>query len=498
MRAGLVALAVAYALSQSYRAFLAVLAPLLQAEIGTTAEDSRLRVGTVVRHLRDHADPRRPRPRHHRPPAHRGRPPVQRRPRSRGLRHRLRTPGGGGGDGTDRDRLRAGLDGGLLHLRPRLPAKVFASLGGLLIGVSSVGDIASTVPMAWAAEAFGWRACFWAIAGFTAVIAGAILALVRNPPRLSVPEGAGGIGRIFRSPAVLLLLPLVLVHYAQRPAGAGGGGAARGRALAATEAVGRPGGDRAQGRGRPRGRDRDRPAPRRGRGAAGARGRRRLGRGRPRGAARLCRGEPPSRRRGFPRPGCLDNASPSYAGDAGLGKTPGVRALLEEPGRHPRGRPALRRDPDRRLHALRHPADGGDADPRPRLRRRAQQSPHRHPPRPRPPRPLLPRARRASASPTPAAGPARTEAAHGDWQASLATPPQPGALDMGEVVRHLQAMLPADAILTNGAGNFATWTNKHFAFTAASASSPRSRARWATASPRRSRRRSPVRTPWSR
>lgn len=68
--------------------------------------------------------------------------------------------------------------------------------------------------MAWAAEAFGWRACFWAIAGFTAVIAGAILALVRDPPRLSVPEGAGGIGRIFRSPAVLLLLPLVLVHYA--------------------------------------------------------------------------------------------------------------------------------------------------------------------------------------------------------------------------------------------------------------------------------------------
>ena len=36
---------------------------------------------------------------------------------------------------------------------------------------------------------------------------------------------------------------------------------------------------------------------------------------------------------------------------------------------------------------------------------------------------------------------------------------------MGEVVRHLQAVLPADAILTNGAGNFAIWTNKHFAFT---------------------------------
>ena len=36
---------------------------------------------------------------------------------------------------------------------------------------------------------------------------------------------------------------------------------------------------------------------------------------------------------------------------------------------------------------------------------------------------------------------------------------------MGEVMRHLQAELPDDAILTNGAGNFAIWTNKHFRFT---------------------------------
>ena len=60
---------------------------------------------------------------------------------------------------------------------------------------------------------------------------------------------------------------------------------------------------------------------------------------------------------------------------------------------------------------------------------------------------------------------ARTEAAHAAWRAGLATPPQPGGLDMGEVVRHLDAVLPDDAILTNGAGNFAIWTNKHFPFT---------------------------------
>ncbi|HLS19235.1 MAG TPA: thiamine pyrophosphate-binding protein, partial [Paracoccaceae bacterium] len=47
--------------------------------------------------------------------------------------------------------------------------------------------------------------------------------------------------------------------------------------------------------------------------------------------------------------------------------------------------------------------------------------------------------------------------AHGraGWLASQETPPQPGTFDMGEVMAHLQEALPADAIITNGAGNFA-------------------------------------------
>ena len=76
--------------------------------------------------------------------------------------------------------------------------------------------------------------------------------------------------------------------------------------------------------------------------------------------------------------------------------------------------------------------------------------------------PLL--AAAAAAPPTPARR-ARLAAAHAAWRASLATPPQPGGLDMGAVVRHLEAVLPAGAILTNGAGNFAIWTNKHLPFT---------------------------------
>jgi acetolactate synthase-1/2/3 large subunit len=40
----------------------------------------------------------------------------------------------------------------------------------------------------------------------------------------------------------------------------------------------------------------------------------------------------------------------------------------------------------------------------------------------------------------------------------------PGELDMGEVMAALRARLPADAILTNGAGNFSVWTHRFYEF----------------------------------
>ena len=35
---------------------------------------------------------------------------------------------------------------------------------------------------------------------------------------------------------------------------------------------------------------------------------------------------------------------------------------------------------------------------------------------------------------------------------------------MGEVIQQLRAHLPDDAILTNGAGNYATWLHRHFSY----------------------------------
>lgn len=47
---------------------------------------------------------------------------------------------------------------------------------------------------------------------------------------------------------------------------------------------------------------------------------------------------------------------------------------------------------------------------------------------------------------------------------SFALPSQPGRLDMGRVMAHLRDALPRDAIVTNGAGNFAIWPARLFVY----------------------------------
>ncbi|WP_420703863.1 thiamine pyrophosphate-binding protein [Cupriavidus taiwanensis] len=56
-----------------------------------------------------------------------------------------------------------------------------------------------------------------------------------------------------------------------------------------------------------------------------------------------------------------------------------------------------------------------------------------------------------------------TEAAHADYERYLQPPPFTGqGVDMAEVIRTLDQMLPADAVVTNGAGNYAGWLHRYF------------------------------------
>ncbi|MBN3854473.1 thiamine pyrophosphate-binding protein [Paraburkholderia sp. Ac-20340] len=58
---------------------------------------------------------------------------------------------------------------------------------------------------------------------------------------------------------------------------------------------------------------------------------------------------------------------------------------------------------------------------------------------------------------------AATEA-HEAYLAWRAPRPMPGDVQLGEVMQQLRAQLPDDAIVTNGAGNYATWLHRHFAY----------------------------------
>lgn len=54
--------------------------------------------------------------------------------------------------------------------------------------------------------------------------------------------------------------------------------------------------------------------------------------------------------------------------------------------------------------------------------------------------------------------------ARADWEAGFELGALPSPVDMGQVMAHLAEVLPEDVILTNGAGNFAVWPNKFFKF----------------------------------
>ena len=55
-----------------------------------------------------------------------------------------------------------------------------------------------------------------------------------------------------------------------------------------------------------------------------------------------------------------------------------------------------------------------------------------------------------------------TQAAHADYLDNLRPQALPGDIDMPAIVATLQKHLPADAVLTNGAGNFASWMHRFY------------------------------------
>jgi acetolactate synthase-1/2/3 large subunit len=53
-----------------------------------------------------------------------------------------------------------------------------------------------------------------------------------------------------------------------------------------------------------------------------------------------------------------------------------------------------------------------------------------------------------------------TQSAHADYVGNLQPQPLPGEVDMPAIVEVISRLLPEDAVLTNGAGNFASWIHR--------------------------------------
>ena len=216
MKAGLVFLVLAYVLSQFYRAFLAVMAPALSRDIGAGPEVLSMASGLwfiafaamqiPVGWSLDHIGPRR-------------------------TAAILLGFGGAGGalifalaQGPLAIHIAMVLIGigcapvlmASYYIFARVyPPAVFGTLAGAVIGIGSLGNLASSVPLAMAVDAFGWRGTLGGLSAITLTTALAIAVLVKDPEHLgSTATGRGRLLDLLKIPALWLILPLMLVAYA--------------------------------------------------------------------------------------------------------------------------------------------------------------------------------------------------------------------------------------------------------------------------------------------
>lgn len=215
LSAGIFSLILAYMLSQFYRAFLAVLSPVLQGELGAAPDTLALSSGLwflaftamqiPIGRALDRVGPRR-------------------------TVACLLVFGGVGGAtvfalATAPWHLHVAmallgvgcspaLMGSYYIFARNYPPSALGALGGATIGIGSLGNILGSTPLVWVIEALGWRNALWAMAAATLLIALAVLMLVRDPERVGGDSPRGSLADVLRLRALWFILPLLLVSYA--------------------------------------------------------------------------------------------------------------------------------------------------------------------------------------------------------------------------------------------------------------------------------------------
>lgn len=213
MRNDMILLCLAYVLSQFFRAFLAVLTQVLDADIGATPADLAFASGlwflvfaamqVPVGAWLDKYGPRR-------------------------TSSVLLLLGGGGGAALfalATQPIHVSIAMGLIGVgcspvlmasyfifaRSYPPAK-FATLAALMLGVGSVGNLVAAYPTAFAVETFGWRATLWALAALSSAIAIGLWQMVQDPPQVDSEE-KGSVLDLLRMPVLWFIIPFMFVNY---------------------------------------------------------------------------------------------------------------------------------------------------------------------------------------------------------------------------------------------------------------------------------------------
>ena len=90
---------------------------------------------------------------------------------------------------------------------------VFGTLAGITVGIGSFGNIAASLPLSAVVAAIGWRGAVWGLAAITLATAVAILALVRDPARVVGPS-TGSVLDLLKIPALWPILLMMATCYA--------------------------------------------------------------------------------------------------------------------------------------------------------------------------------------------------------------------------------------------------------------------------------------------
>ncbi|MGJ8544088.1 MAG: MFS transporter [Sulfitobacter sp.] len=214
MSAGIFLLGLAYVLSQFFRAFLAVLAPVLERDIGATPahlSDAsgfwflafaalQIPIGAAL----DSTGPRR-------------------------TAAVLLLLGGGGGAALfamATSPLHINIAMALIGVgcAPVLmaayyifareyPPAQFAVLASVIVGIGTLGNLVASYPMAIAAEHLGWRQSLWGLAAISGLVAVGIWVLVKDPAKVE-GESSGSLLELFRIRPLWFIFPLMGLSYA--------------------------------------------------------------------------------------------------------------------------------------------------------------------------------------------------------------------------------------------------------------------------------------------